>query len=886
MPVPDLPDDGTRSALVHGPPGIGRTTVLDRLAVRVGEQGGDVLRLRYTPDGPVIDGSTAVLARVPPTLLHPVDGARHSPALAARVAAPIAMVLDRHRLTLLVDDLQRSDPDSIAVLAALVPSLTDAGVRAVFTVQTPVPGFLRPFVAVVRALRRDGVLDSHRLRPLDRAQTAVLLGEQLRSRPAPELVDLVLERTRGVPEAVLDLLGSLSAGGRVVISDRHAYLGPGPEPGPRPDGPLLRPVRRLGPAMWPVATAVALLAPLGPALPRLLAASLDIDVEQARDHLDELVDAGVLHRGGADDGWRFPVPQVAVELAACLRPYERRWVAVTAVVALWTGVAHAEDPDYLTDRIAEAGALLDTARARSELIQRATVRAADDPHRTRAWWLTAADLSSDRADEALARWMYATSCYRTGDYATAVTTIESVLDELGDVLPEHWVVDAGATMLGSMRSLGDLDGLRAIAHGRRELPGDVAARSSWRALALFMLGRWRDALELLDDTRWAWRGPGANSYLGDTLSMMAELGAGRPRTFEALLADRGSWPEDNSARRRLAFTQGLVTLLLLLSEVDRARRLMADEGLTPEMLSLSDRASLAFLEGRTAEAKDLARRYRVGGFVVGHDAGLEMMQQHHAFLLLARGEVTRAREFLDEAIAAKSSLRHLLAAPRAVADVAVGDLDEAVDRLQSSVADAEERGVLIGTDATHLQVARIAMARGDLEGARRAGRSLERLHGMLATSRTELYLLVVRSLVDRDRATVESCLRIARERGLPLELATVIGMLGEQDLVGPDDLWECYDLYGELGALLCRSWVRGLMTRAGMTVPGRTTVVAENERLLGLLVGQGFGNRTIATILQVSEKSVEGRLGRLFARAGYRSRTELMAAMQGVRSSG
>ncbi|WP_337832343.1 ATP-binding protein [Pseudonocardia sp. TMWB2A] len=886
MPVPDLPDDGTRSALVHGPPGIGRTTVLDRLAVRVGEQGGDVLRLRYTPDGPVIDGSTAVLARVPPTLLHPVDGARHSPALAARVAAPIAMVLDRHRLTLLVDDLQRSDPDSIAVLAALVPSLTDAGVRAVFTVQTPVPGFLRPFVAVVRALRRDGVLDSHRLRPLDRAQTAVLLGEQLRSRPAPELVDLVLERTRGVPEAVLDLLGSLSAGGRVVISDRHAYLGPGPEPGPRPDGPLLRPVRRLGPAMWPVATAVALLAPLGPALPRLLAASLDIDVEQARDHLDELVDAGVLHRGGADDGWRFPVPQVAVELAACLRPYERRWVAVTAVVALWTGVAHAEDPDYLTDRIAEAGALLDTARARSELIQRATIRAADDPHRTRAWWLTAADLSSDRADEALARWMYATSCYRTGDYATAVTTIESVLDELGDVLPEHWVVDAGATMLGSMRSLGDLDGLRAIAHGRRELPGDVAARSSWRALALFMLGRWRDALELLDDTRWAWRGPGATSYLGDTLSMMAELGAGRPRTFEALLADRGSWPEDNSARRRLAFTQGLVTLLLLLSEVDRARRLMADEGLTPEMLSLSDRASLAFLEGRTAEAKDLARRYRVGGFVVGHDAGLEMMQQHHAFLLLARGEVTRAREFLDEAIAAKSSLRHLLAAPRAVADVAVGDLDEAVDRLQSSVADAEERGVLIGTDATHLQVARIAMARGDLDGARRAGRSLERLHGMLATSRTELYLQLVRSLVDRDRATVESCLRIARERGLPLELATVIGMLGEQDLVGPDDLWECYDLYGELGALLCRSWVRGLMTRAGMTVPGRTTVVAENERLLGLLVGQGFGNRTIATILQVSEKSVEGRLGRLFARAGYRSRTELMAAMQGVRSSG
>lgn len=449
----------------------------------------------------------------------------------------------------------------------------------------------------------------------------------------------------------------------MVISDRHAYLGPGQEPTPRPDGPLLRPVRRLGPAMWPVATAVALLAPLGPALPRLLAASLGIGVEQARDHLGELVDAGVLHRGGADGGWRFPVPQVAVELAACLGPYERRWVAVTAVVAVWTGAARAEDPDYLTDRIAEAGALLDTGRARTELVQRATIRAADDPGRTKAWWLAAAELSSDRADEAMARWMYATSCYRTGDYATAVTTIESVLEDLGDVLPEEWVIDAGATLLGSMRSLGDIEGLRAVAHGRRELPGDVAARSSWRALALFMLGRWRDALELLDDTRWAWRGPGANSYLGDTISMMAELGAGRPATFETLLADRELWPKDNSARRQLAFVQGLVTLLLQLSEIDRARRLMASEGLTPEMLSLSDRASLAFLEGRTTEAKDLARRYRVGGLVVGHDAGLELTQQHHAFLLLARGDITRAREFLDEAIAAKSSLRHLLAAP-------------------------------------------------------------------------------------------------------------------------------------------------------------------------------------------------------------------------------
>ena len=41
----------------------------------------------------------------------------------------------------------------------------------------------------------------------------------------------------------------------------------------------------------------------------------------------------------------------------------------------------------------------------------------------------------------------------------------------------------------------------------------------------------------------------------------------------------------------------------------------------------------------------------------------------------------------------------------------------------------------------------------------------------------------------------------------------------------------------------------------------------------------GLGNRQIATVLGTSEKSVEGRLSRLFARAGYRSRVELATAV-------
>jgi DNA-binding NarL/FixJ family response regulator len=55
--------------------------------------------------------------------------------------------------------------------------------------------------------------------------------------------------------------------------------------------------------------------------------------------------------------------------------------------------------------------------------------------------------------------------------------------------------------------------------------------------------------------------------------------------------------------------------------------------------------------------------------------------------------------------------------------------------------------------------------------------------------------------------------------------------------------------------------------------------VAENERLLATLVTDGLTNRELATVLGASEKSVEGRLSRLFQRTGYRSRVELASAV-------
>jgi DNA-binding NarL/FixJ family response regulator len=69
------------------------------------------------------------------------------------------------------------------------------------------------------------------------------------------------------------------------------------------------------------------------------------------------------------------------------------------------------------------------------------------------------------------------------------------------------------------------------------------------------------------------------------------------------------------------------------------------------------------------------------------------------------------------------------------------------------------------------------------------------------------------------------------------------------------------------------------MRNQGIAIPGRSVTISENERLLASLVADGLTNRELATVLSATEKSVEGRLSRLFQRTGYRSRVELATAM-------
>ncbi|MCA1227051.1 response regulator transcription factor [Saccharopolyspora sp. 6M] len=71
------------------------------------------------------------------------------------------------------------------------------------------------------------------------------------------------------------------------------------------------------------------------------------------------------------------------------------------------------------------------------------------------------------------------------------------------------------------------------------------------------------------------------------------------------------------------------------------------------------------------------------------------------------------------------------------------------------------------------------------------------------------------------------------------------------------------------------------MRRRGIAPPrtrSKQQLISSTESRIVRLVSDGYTNRQIAMAIQVSEKTVESRLTRLFARTGCRSRVELATA--------
>ncbi|MFJ9724655.1 hypothetical protein ACIRP3_18075 [Streptomyces sp. NPDC101209] len=805
---------------------------------------------------------------------------------------------DRPDTVLAIDDAQWVDAGTIRRLTSLVRASTDTGLRCVCTVRVDVPAAAQP--QLVSELVDERLVDVVWLRPLDETGLAALISERAGAEPTAELVRHVGRLTRNRPKAVGIAIDALTAADGIRIVDLRTHLvRPDAVPTLRPQHRLLQELRGLGATTWSVAKAAAVLHPLGDAMPELVAEATGLSQPEVTEALHVLRANGIVRQARDGGRWIFRLPLVQRILMGQPGPYERRRLAEVAVTAVWAGRARCTDPDYLADQQACAGRMLDERRVKAELLAHA--RASMYRHsgsgsgpgfgsagrpgspsvsgaNAGVWLRVAAELSPDETERVRILWESARVFAAQGKTAEGLATLESLLNDVStQPVCTSLLIDIHLAHISMLRATGNQDALDWLARGQTwPWAPDPVIQAVTRAGASYALGQWQRVRELLYDIpRHDTPPEGHTDHAGqhdyparraEVLASLAALWQGHPDRFTAHL----SGPD----QRGFPYTAALLTL----GELTAAERTLSRSGGRPEHLALADQAVLAARRGEFTRALKLTRRCLAPGATPSPDPSRIGMIQTAALILLARGQLRKAGELVDRGHGGgRTPLLHLLAVPQARAAMALGEHRQAARILDQAVTYAANGDTVAGTDEIWFASAQLAVATADRDRLDLCSREADTVASKLGTDRAVAHGLLVRAAVDPHSGP--AALNAARALGQPFELAMAIEHLVRVGAADPQSLREAYGLLGPLGTLLVRARMRTLMREHDVAVPDRQAVVEENERLLAVLVAQGFGNQQISALLGVSRRSIESRLTRLFSRSGYRSRLELAMAM-------
>lgn len=888
----------TPLTVLAGEPGCGRGTVLDRLAEELTPSAKVlVLRLaeldRTLPYGvifrllvllgedraeeePARRSVLAMLARAGETTPTPETVAKIATAVFAllRVQTP---------LVVLVDDAQWVDEHTARLVSALLHRCTaETPISVVATVRIGAGDDLSGSPALKGAfarLRAGGRAKVRFLRPLSRAQSRSLLTGLVSALPNDGLVSELHTAARGNPAALTALVRGYRAAGALRIVDRTAYrVERVDQPVATEVHPLLLAVTEAGGGVREAAETMAVLCPLGTSAPGLAATALGWREEDLRTVLDRLVAERVLVREH-DGGHRFRVPAVRDALLAKIGPYAARSLAAQAVQAVWSGSASVSDPDVALDWITQAGSLVDTRRAARELLENGKRVLFTDGAKAERWLhATLSWVTEPPARTVVLMLLSAAKAlhYRAAEAGDCARQV--LCKHLGHL--EHAEAqELSVVFISGLAARGDLGELAEIAAGASPvLPDDPALMVINRAYALVLSHRWIEARDLLERTRAVWTG--GNHITADFGTMfLAACGVvlGDTSQLHTLLAHPELWRAGHLPQYRVEQRRFEVEMLLQLGELRQARRLVIEAGMTLDQLPGPNLFALNYLGGDWPEAMELARRTILGGTDPARPLHC-LLTQCAIRILGAQGRLARARALAADS--RPSGIQHTIDHAESSVLSKLGDTEGADALLYSAARSADAGGYLLGTEDLWADLARSALARDKQREGEHWVRRSARTATQLDTARAHQNHHLARAVVHREPASARRAAAIARERDdVPYESAMTLlqaGLAGHR----PEQSWtDAYEMFGEVGAWYWRGRVRKLLRDNGFAGPGRTETTAENERLLAILVAEGLTNRQLAVVLETSEKSVEGRLSRLFSRTGYTSRVELAAAI-------
>jgi energy-coupling factor transporter ATP-binding protein EcfA2 len=862
-------EDGPRLVVVTGPSGCGRTTLLRTLEAALRGRGTNTYLIRVSMRSSANTLHTAL--RVISREDHPEDRQPLPPAsvpLPEQAAGAVAAAFAAGgTITLLIDDAQWLDLYSLVMLETLIRRIGTAKVRFVCAARTPLPSSSpAPIRASVAGLIEDGLARILTLRPLSGARISAICGAAFGAQPDFELLTHLRRLSAGRPAALFPLIEQYVRSGTTMVVTGHVHLkADAPGRVSLPDHhPLLIDIRRLGAVAWRVAKAMAALQPLGHAATRLVSEVLGVPEQEIRDTLAHMHQAGILAR--SKHGWRFRVPLLTPVLTARLGPFERQHLARRAVTAVWDDGVPCPDQAFLADQVALAGRWIDRSRARETLLSHSlSVVPGEGGYRDR-WLSTAEGLSGAEPAPVQVLCSRATASVFHGGYRQALQSVETARRELAAELGNDDIAELDRAELLALHALGNPTEVENIA-------GDVTSRGiTGQALALMLLHRWHDCLQLLNARRQDWTGTPLSAYFGYLTEAQAQLVLGRTQPAEQSLGD---------ARRLLAVLRehhryelsGLDAVAEFLGEPDRTIHTSADT------LPAAAAALVASRQGHFRDSVALTRKAIASGTVHGQEITHTLMYRTAAIAQLACGHLSNSRALLAEARQVHAPLGYLLDGVEAQLDLVLGNPDGARERLVRALGRAAAAGELLGTDTLWRQLAEIDIDRNEPGNARACLVEIEQVQAVAVSAPAMLNHALVTALLDGNRHEAAKAVDLARQVCDPWDLACIASRLVTRGLCDPAALPGVYTSLGAADAVLSRAWLRNVMTEQGVPIPGRQQTLAENDQLLATLVADGLTNREVAAVLWTTEKSVEGRLARLFSRTGYQSRVELALAV-------